>query len=321
MGQSPDTAASLSTLRVRDPFVLADAASQTYYLCASLAPTGDGSRPGVGVYTSRDLQVWRGPSRILEIDEDFWAQGRIWAPEMHLYLGKVYLFLTCNSDVPLPGSDLSPDGWPPRVKRGTQVLVADSPLGPFRAFHNRAHTPADQMALDGTLWVEDDVPYMVYCHEWVEIADGTVDLVRLEDDLSDVVGDPVTLFRGSDALWAHPGRDRYITDGPYLYRTVRGRLLMLWSTFGRHGYATLIAASESGSIYGPWHQLPTPLFAEDGGHAMVFHTFDGTPMLALHHPNQSPYERALLFELVETVDASGETLSIVCQSPASLGSA
>ena len=87
------------------------------------------------------------------------------------------------------------------------------------------------------------------------------------------------------------------------------------------GYATLSAASESGSIHGPWLQLPTPLFVDDGGHAMIFHTFDGTPMLALHHPNQSPYERALLIELVETVDTSGETLSIVSWTSASAGPA
>jgi len=311
MDQSPDAAVSLSDLRIRDPFILADAATLTYYLCAALGPTSDGPRPGVGVYTSKDLETWRGPSRVFEIDEDFWAQGRIWAPEMHTHLGKTYLFLTFNSDAPLPGASPSPHGWPPRVKRGTQVLVADSPLGPFRAFRNRAHTPSDQMALDGTLWVEDDVPYMVYCHEWVEIGDGTVDLVRLTHDLSDVVGDAVTLFRGSDAPWAQPGCDRYITDGPYLHRTARGRLLMLWSTFGRQGYATLIAASESDSIHGPWLQLPTPLFAEDGGHAMIFRAFDGTPMLVLHHPNQSPNERALIFELEEVDDASGETLTII----------
>jgi hypothetical protein len=40
------------------------------------------------------------------------------------------------------------------------------------------------MTLDGTLWVEDELPYMVFCHEWVQIKDGTVESVRLKDDLS-----------------------------------------------------------------------------------------------------------------------------------------
>ncbi len=304
----------LSDLRVRDPFILPDAAAQTYYLCVPLRLSEGQSRAGVGVYTSRDLDVWHGPTPVFETPEDFWAQGGIWAPEMHAYQGAYYLFLTFNSDEPLPGAEETPPhgpDWPPLVKRGSQILVADSPLGPFRPFHNRSHTPVDQMALDGTLWVEDGTPYMVYCHEWVQIGDGTIEYIQLKDDLSDTVGEPTPLFKGSDAPWAPPDRDRYVTDGPFLYRTKSGRLLMLWSTFGWRGYMTLMAASESGSVRGPWVQLPRPLFAEDGGHAMVFRTFDGRLMLALHHPNQPPHERLLLFELEDL----GDSLAIVHRRP------
>ncbi len=299
----------LTDLRIRDPFILPDPATQTYYLCTSL-----GRR--VGVYQSTDLRDWIGPVTVFETPGDFWAQRGIWAPEMHKYRGRYYLFLTFNTDVPLSargetGITRSAD-WPALVKRGSQVLVADSPLGPFRPFENRAHTPADQMTLDGTLWVEDDVPYMVYCHEWVQLGDGTIEYVRLSPDLSGAVGEPAILFMGSAAARGYPRRDRYVTDGPFLYRSRTGRLLMLWSTFGWQGYMTLIAASESGSLQGPWTQLPRPLFSDDGGHAMVFRTFDERLMLILHHPNKSPDERALLFELEDT----GDTLSIIRQHPA-----
>jgi beta-glucosidase len=299
----------LADLRIRDPFILADRASQTYYLCVSLGK-------GVGVYTSQDLKSWQGPTTVFEIPPDFWAQGKIWAPEMHVYQGRTYLFVTFNTDIPLPDGE-PPAGaeghadWPPLVKRGSQVLVADSPLGPFHPFHNRAHTPADQMTLDGTLWVEDGIPYMVYCHEWVQIDDGTIEYVRLTADLSDIVGEATTLMKGSDAPRLRPQDTRYVTDGPFLYRTTSGRLLMLWSTAGWRGYTTHIAASESGALQGPWTQLPRPLFTDDGGHAMIFHTFEGTLMLALHHPNKSPNERALLFELEDI----GDTLAIVYPQP------
>jgi len=313
---------TLSDLHVRDPYILADPEAQNYYLCVSLHSSEGRPRPGVAVYTSQDLETWQGPTTVFETPVDFWAQGGIWAPEMHRYQGRTYLFLTFNTDTPLPASaarpkaaaepegELPPD-WPPLVQRGVQVLVADSPLGPFRPFHNRAHTPPEVMALDGTLWVEEGVPYMVYCHEWVQLADGTVKLVRLTPDLSALDGEPVTLFKGSDAARGFFGRDRYVTDGPFLYRTRTGTLLMFWSTFGWRGYTTLVAASESGSIHGPWVQRPRLLFAQDGGHAMVFTRFDGTPMVALHHPNRSPHERALLFELED----EGDTLSIVRRLP------
>jgi beta-glucosidase len=308
MTESPTQTFTLAELRVRDPYILPDAATQTYYLCTALHPSAEHPRPAVGVYTSKDLMTWEGPLTVFETPPGFWAQGAIWAPEMHAYQGRFYLFLTFSTDDPL--AEAKPD-WPPLVKRGTQILVADSPLGPFRPFDNCSHTPEDQMALDGTLWVEGDVPTMVYCHEWVQIGDGTIDCVRLRDDLSDTVGDAFTLFRGSDAPRTRPGQDRYVTDGPFLYRTRTGRLLMLWSTFGWRGYTTLVAISESGTIFGPWRQHPRPLFAEDGGHAMVFHTFDGVPMVVLHHPNRSPHERALLFELED----AGDTIALVPNRP------
>ena len=34
--------------------------------------------------------------------------------------------------------------------------------------------------------------------EWVQITDGTVEYVKLKDDLSETVGEPKRLFRGSD---------------------------------------------------------------------------------------------------------------------------
>ena len=55
------------------------------------------------------------------------------------------------------------------------------------------------MTLDGTLYVEDGKPYMVFCHEWVQTIDGTMDCIQLEDDLSDTVGEPRMMFKASDA--------------------------------------------------------------------------------------------------------------------------
>lgn len=162
------------------------------------------------------------------------------------------------------------------------------------------------MTLDGTLWVEDGVPYMVFCHEWLQVKDGTIELIRLKDDLSDVVGESRTLFHGSDGPWVvgpkeYPGA--YVTDGPFLYQTKTGKLLMLWSSGGAQGYTTGIAVSQTGKIKGPWTQVREPLFKADGGHAMIFKRFDGTLMLVLHQPNRGLLERARLFESEDTGDS------------------
>ena len=118
---------------------------------------------------------------------------------------------------------------------------------------------------------------------------------------------PELLFRASDASWTPRDRDSYVTDGPALYRSKSGKLFMLWSSFTDTGYTTGVVVSDSGKVAGPWRHAPEPLFRQDGGHAMIFRTFDGALMVSLHSPNRSPDERCHLFEVEDT----GDTLRIV----------
>jgi hypothetical protein len=67
-----------------------------------------------------------------------------------------------------------------------------------------------------------------------------------------------------------------------------------------------VAVSASGKLRGPWEQQAEPLYANDGGHGMIFKRFAGQLMLVLHQPNKSGQERARFFELEDT----GETLPI-----------
>ncbi len=288
-------------LRARDGCVYVDPATQTYTLY--FASRGPNKRAAVVAYTSKDLETWTGPTVVFERPEEWWADRGIWAPEIHEYKGKYYLFLTFDSTHLLAEQWRD---WLPRVKRGSQVLVADNPMGPFVPFGNKPTLPEDMMTLDGTLWVEDGVPYMVFCHEWVQIKDGTVEVVRLTDDLSATIGQPARLFHGSDAPWSKKSKQYgcHVTDGPWLYRTKGGKLLMLWSSGSETGYAVGIATSDSGKLAGPWKQSPTPLFAANGGHPMLFTRFDGQLMLALHQPNDPPHEREQFLE----IDEVGDTL-------------
>jgi hypothetical protein len=141
---------------------------------------------------------------------------------------------------------------------------------------------------------------MVFCHEWVQVGDGEMCALPLRDDLRAAAGEPVLLFHASDAPWAAPIQgDKYVTDGPFLHRTAGGDLLMLWASIGPEGYAEGVARSESGTILGPWRQNPEPLFRRDGGHGMLFRTFEGELMLTLHRPNKSPDERPRFFRVRE----------------------
>jgi len=305
-GSSSIPTIRLADVRLRDCCVLADEKTQTYYLVSSTGRRGPNNRPAVVQYTSKDLVNWTGPRVVFEIPKDFWAQKGIWAPELHAYRGKYYLFLTFDTNTPLCEQWRD---WRPRVKRGTQVLVADSPEGPFKPFGatpNRSTLPPDMMTLDGTLWVEDGVPHMVFCHEWVQIKDGTMNYVRLSDDLSATIGEPRRMFHASDAPWSMKSVElgSSVTDGPWLHRTPSGKLLMLWSTGGAKGYTTGYAISNSGKLAGPWRQSPKPLYDGIGGHAMMFRRLgDGKLMLILHTPNKPPDERAVIFEMEEERDS------------------
>lgn len=295
-------------IRIRDPFVYPHIPTQTYYIYASMPVTRvDGSETrGVGAYTSQDLKTWSGPEPVYSFSKDIWANNQIWAPEMHPYQGKFYLFAAFSSTEELP----TPPKRPTNIMRQMQILVGDSPAGPFRPFRNdRGHTPEDWMSLDGTFWEEDGLPYMIFCHEWRQITDGSIDLMPLKQDLSDRAGEPETLFYASQAPWIrsidevgvydHHG---WVSNGPFLYRTTGGKLLMIWSSYGDQLYAIAIARSNSGSVHGPWAQQEDLLFPNNGGHGMIFRSFGGKLILTFHQPNSSELERAQFYTLEDTGD-------------------
>lgn len=293
----------LDSIYCRDPFIVADKATKTYYLYRS-STTAEGLG-GVEVFKSKDLKGWSGPERVFTVPADNFITGTVWAPEVHEYKGKWYLFATLNTDRKW-AEDV--EGWPAFTYRGTQIFRADSPSGPFLPLGKELTTPKDFMALDGTLWVEDGVPYMVFCHEWVQVVDGTYEVMPLKDDLSGAAGEPVVLFKASDGKWSTGGsywtdpdggkRKSYVSDGPFLYKTSGGDLLMLWSSF-RDKYCVALARSASGKLAGPWTCDDEPIFTEDGGHSMLFKDFEGNLNLVFHQPN-SGFSHPVILPLKDT---------------------
>jgi arabinan endo-1,5-alpha-L-arabinosidase len=284
---------NLSDIQLRDPFVLTDTDAGRYVLFGTTdADPWVGPAVGFDCYESTDLEQWRGPKAAFRPPPGFWSRSQYWAPEVHRYGDRWYLFATFGSD----------DG----TRRGTAVLVSDRVDGPYAPWSRGPVTPPDWLALDGTLYVDPGgQPWMVFCHEWIQINDGEVCALPLTEDLRQAAGDPIVLFRASEAAWTRPVRSTdgsspgFVTDGPFLRTTDDGKLTMLWSSFSSRGYALGIARSSTGGIAGPWEQEPDPLWQDDGGHGMLFRTVEGELRLALHSPNITPDERAVFLRVIE----------------------
>ncbi len=310
----PGKTTHIDDLIVHDPCILPDPVTKTYYIYRSFSPRryGNEDQPaGIQVFTSTDLVHWEGPETVFEIPEGFWADrdSNPWAPEGHYYKGRYYIFTTFNAWK--EQLDERP-GRPFINKRASQVLVSDSPMGPFRPFANKPHTPAGEMTLDASLFVDDEgQPWMLYCHEWVQLGNGLVKAIRLKDDLSETIGEPITLLNAGDLEWTkknvnyrgtrYPGA---VTDGCYMYRTWNGTLVLLWSSWSKERqYVQTIARAPSGKVEGPWLIHEEPLLWDDRGHGMVFRDFDGRLLLSLHRYFHQPATRVQIWQVGDTGDS------------------
>ena len=287
----------LCEIRIRDPFVIPQPGEGFYYLFGT-TDKNPWSGPGAGFdcYRSKDLNEWEGPIPAFRAPSSFWATRNFWAPEIHYFNSKYYMFASFKAD---------------QHDRGTQILVSQAVSGPYAPLTDGPITPPEWECLDGTLHTDaDGNPWIVFCQEWVQVHNGAIHAMRLTRDLKQPAGPPLFLFNASEAPWVtrHSWSEEmkanrfpaYITDGPFLFRNRNGILLMLWSSSGSKGYAMGMARSESGTVAGPWRQETVPLWAEDGGHGMIFRAFDGRLFVTFHKPNNSPDERAVFIEIEET---------------------
>ena len=289
-------------VRIRDPFVLAK--DGIYYIYSSTC-SPDGTT--VEVYKSRDLNEWDEPTVVYKLKTDTWKRKDLWATEVHKYLGKYYMFV----------SILGKNGL-----RGTEISVSGTPDGLFEPIADRPATPLDQSCIDGTLFVDDSTPYIVYSHDWPDnyVAEkdayvGEICAVELSRDLKEQAGEPFVLFASDDVPYSaaspspttYEGKRvmRFGSDAPFVQRLKDGRLFLTWSPFPGNNYVVLGAVANG--IRGPWTHIKTPLFDKNGGHAMFFTGFDGKRKMCIHKPEKMPLERATIFDVVES--AAGFSLT------------
>lgn len=294
----------LDSIRLSDPSILADKKTETYYM------TGTGGL----LWKSKDLRLWSGPYSVTQTDPNSWMGPRpmIWAAELHEYKGKYYYFATfTNRNIVLEtvkGNVIN--------RRASHVLISDKPDGPYVPMSDPVYLPADKPTLDGTFWVDKDgKPYLIYCHEWLQNWNGTMEKIELKPDLSGTVGKRQILFLASDSPWSKE-RDAYgntifnkVTDGPYVFRTQTGKLGMIWTSWVFNDYTQGVAYSESGTLDGPWIQEKEPITSPNYGHGMLFRTFEGKLLLSIHS-HQNVNGRTVRTPHLFEVDDSGDKIIV-----------
>ena len=294
----------LDSIVLSDPFILADYNSKMYYMTGTYGM----------LWKSKDLKFWDGPYKVVQTDSTSWMGPKplIWAAEIHAYKNKYYYFATfTNQSVMIDtvnGNAVE--------RRASHVLVSNKPDGPYVPMKDSIYLPRNKSTLDGTFWVDKDgKPYLIYCHEWYQNLNGTIEKIELKPDLSGTMGEGKVLFRASDSPWSRKkdknGNDRpdEVTDGPYLFCTATGKLGMIWTSWVYGVYTQGVAYSVSGTLNGPWMQEKEPITPPTFGHGMLFNTLDGKSLMSVHSHSKINGQYTRIPHLFE-VDLTGDKLFV-----------
>jgi len=322
VSNAPAKLHKVENLQIRDPYILVD--NGTYYMY------GTRSFGKLDVFTSTDLGVWTELAPAFAGGSDFWGnaagssdvEGKLaayWAPEVFAYEDAYYMFATFTKDEEAMN------------QQAVVILKSDSPAGPFTVWSEDARgykgavTPADHSCIDGTLYIENGVPYMIYVHQHQCKAEGCNDgmgsmaYVQLTADLKSTVGEYIECFDASDLDWISTvtGHAPTVTDGPEVYTAPDGQKYLLWSTHWDGDYCQIASKFDTLSeseLFTAVVRKSTKIFPDtsegtdvevDGGHGMIFTDLNGQDVLVLHAPNAGS-ERAKFFN----VTASASSISV-----------
>lgn len=264
-----------SDVSTRDPFILNYGGTYILYSSFCDAKANGGEARGVCAFVSKDLENWSEPFYVYKEESSLDIVDAFWAPEVHFYNGYYYLITSYKKN---------------EANAHDVIFFAKSvsPFGPFKKYSEFPFDGTD--AIDGTLWVEDGKPYLVYSFCFTAEADGMggIKAVELSDDLSKRVGEPFTLFKANAPSWT----DDRVGEAPFLF-SENGELYMIWSNYMDRYYVVGLAKSDNGKLSGKWSHGDAPLYAKglrkewicDGGHPMIFRKTDGTDAITFHAPN------------------------------------
>lgn len=288
-----------SDIGLSDPFIMADTKSQKYYM------TGTGG----GLWSSSDLETWDYLGFPLQFNNSGWMgmSPQVWASEIHYIDGKYYNMSTfTNGDIDVNGT-MQP-------RRAVHIMSSSLPQGKYTLISgsDAIYLPAEKTTLDGTYFEDTDGKrYLLYCHEWVQNGNGTIEYIELKPDMTGTIGQGTIMTRAHDATW----NTSPVTDGPYLFRTQEGRLGMIWTSWHGERYVQGVAYSTSGELSGPWVHEPLPITPDNYGHGMLFRTFDNKLLMSIHSHRNINLD-AQYFErhpVLFVMDDSGDQLRTVME--------
>ncbi len=248
---------------IHDPQIIT--VDGVYYLVATLSPFRNytdrdpklpnlGSAPGISLYASRDLKVWKFQRWLVkssDLPDSSPYKHQFWAPEIHKLGKRFYLIFG--------GSNWIDDKYNINGHRGYYqfVGVADSIGGPYSHF-----TALKGPGVDTSLFEDDDgKTYAV----WPGNEIYPIDLSQIDHDQI-TVGPMVSRAAGPDDYKALNLPVPGTLEGPYLIKHA-GTYYCFFATTYPDLYATGIATAKS--LAGPW-TLDPRVRAFPGGHQAEF---------------------------------------------------
>ena len=188
------------------------------------------------LYSTEDMVNWTDHGSPAGLHTFSWSTDNAWAPQCVERDGKFYLYVPLNNNT---GAKIG-------------VAVADSPFGPFTDPIGRELAQSGSMAIDPTVFVDDDGQAYLY---W---GNGNLRFVRLNEDMISTSGSVTSNVPMQG-----------FTEGPWFYK--RGSLYYLVYA----GSGEKISYATSNAPEGPW------TFKGD-----IF----GNPSIATNHPGVVDYK-------------------------------
>ncbi|WP_418892934.1 glycoside hydrolase family 43 protein [Limibacterium fermenti] len=220
------TAKKYADIELADPTIFLY--NDTYYLY------GTGGDKGFLVYSSTDLQEWKGPAGVregyaLKSGETFGTDW-FWAPQVFKYKNSLYMAYAANEQIAIANSD--------------------SPLGPFTQSSPFRKISGTTTQIDPYLFIDDSgKPYLYYVRFEVN-KPYKIYVAELESDLSDIKTDPLLCVE-AESGWEKANPNQSVTEGPTVIKHQNLYYLFYSANyFGNIHYSVGYATSASPT--GPW---------------------------------------------------------------------